>query len=470
MQAAIPSFLAPRIGRLARNYRHRLLLALGGVCVLLLLGSSHWQASTNLDALDGLRQQAERVERLDSLLIQLMDGENAVRGYLLSGNRSHLDPYKRNLATVQDTLEAIHRDLAANPDNHDALADLSGLVSIKLRSLELAVERGIAGAESRSQGKRYTDRIRDRILGLEARLEAEGRLSFERSSGHVERTRWVVATLAAAALMLMALLYLVLERQIQLREQLARLLRSENLRLDGLVQERTAELSELASYLTNVREAEKARLARELHDELGALLTAAKIESGWIARKLDDAAPAPCRERLARLEQLLDSGIALKRRIIDDLRPPLLEMLGLVSALRALGEEFGRDTAEAPTLELPEADVALAPDSALAIFRIAQEALTNIRKHAHARRVRIALRVTEKRWMELEIEDDGHGFQAGRRRGRHHGLAGMKHRVQMCAGEFSLASRPGAGTRILVRIPLEAESGVAARQDSARRA
>ena len=452
MQAIPLSSLAPLRGLLARKW-HRLLLGLGSALVLLLLGSSHWQATASLQALAELRQQADKVEHLDSLLIQLMDAENAVRGYLLSGNRAHLEPYKQTRATANQTLEEIRQHLEPSPENNAALADLSGLVAIKLRSLDNAVERGMAGEETRTQGKRYTDRIRETILGLKAHLATEGEESFIRSTRHVERTRWVVVTLACSALALMALLFVVIQRQFKLREQIASLLQSENERLDTLVQERTDELSDLASYLTNAREAEKARLARELHDELGALLTAAKMETGWISGHLDDPALAPCREHLAKLEARLDDGIALKRKIIDGLRPPLLEMLGLVSTLRALGEEFVQGDGETLTVELPEDDVDLAPAPALALFRIAQEALTNIRKHARARQVKLALRVIDG-WLELEIEDDGKGFHTAWVRGQHHGLAGMKHRVQMCTGEFTVSSAPGMGTRIIARIPL----------------
>ena len=97
----------------------------------------------------------------------------------------------------------------------------------------------------------------------------------------------------------------------------------------------------------------------------------------------------------------------------------------------------------------------VAPAPALALFRIAQEALTNIRKHAHASRVKLALRVTAE-WLELEIEDNGQGLRSGGMAGHHHGLAGMRHRVQMYAGEFTLTSQPGKGTRIVVRLPLSA--------------
>lgn len=445
-------FLELHHGRLARKWHH-LLVALGGAFVVLLLASSHWQATASLEALGDLRQQAVRVEHLDSLLIQLMDAENAVRGYLLSGNRAHLEPYEKSRSTIGATVEDIHRDLAALSGNDEALADLSGLVAIKLRSLDQAVERGLAGEETRIQGKRYTDRIRERILGLKAGLAAEAATSFARSTSHVERTRWVLAIQAAGALVLLLILFIVVERQFKLREQLADLLHSENQRLDALVQERTDELSDLASYLTNARESEKARLARELHDELGALLTAAKMESGWLARQFDGSAGEACRERLARLETLLDSGIALKRRIIDGLRPPLLEELGLVNTLRILGEEFAEGEGNPELqLELPTDDLFLPPATALAVFRIAQEALTNIRKHAEAKRVKVAMQVREGR-LELAVEDDGKGFQTGWGRGRHHGLAGIKHRVLMCAGEFSLSSQPGAGTRLRVSIP-----------------
>lgn len=457
-----------RSGRLARNWHH-LLLMLGCVFVLLLLGSSHWQGTTaSQRALGDLRQQAARVEHLDSLLIQLMDAESAVRGYLLSGNRSHLDPYRKILATVHQTLEDIHRDLESDPANDEALADLTGLVVIKLRSLDSAVERGIAGEETRIQGKRYTDRIRERIYGLKAQLAAEAEVSFERSMRHVERTRWVVLTLAAGALLLMAVVFFFVERQFKLRGQIATLLRTENQRLDALVQERTAELSDLASYLTNAREAEKQRLARELHDELGSLLTAAKMESGWLIRKIDGVAGLALQERLARLESILDRGIALKRRIIDGLRPPLLEALGLVSTLRLLGEEFAEGASEKLTLDLPEDNVALPPATALALYRIAQEALTNIRKHAGARHVCLSLHV-EAGQLELVVADDGAGFRTGWVRGRHHGLIGMKHRVQMCAGDFLVSSQPGQGTRIVVHIPLPPACESAVQPDTAAR-
>lgn len=457
MTAEAVSTLFSRSSSAPGRHWRQVLLALGCVLVILLLVASFWQSNASLQALGKLQAQSERISRLDSLLIQLADAESSVRGYLLSRNREYLEPYEASLATIRYTLEDIRDDLASSRENDAILADLSELVTLKMRILADAVKGRTVSEEApkgagAADGKRYMDRIRDTLAEIKRRELVEGQHSLESSVNYFHRTQWVVATLAGGAFLLLLLLYSVLQRQLELREQIADLLRGENQRLDALVQERTDELSHLASYLTNTREAEQARLARELHDELGSLLTAAKMDASWIVRQLDPATPAAVRERLERLQEALHNGILLKRRLIDDLRPPLLKELGLVAALRALAEDFARSSETRVVLDLPETDLDLPPEQALALYRIAQEGLTNIRKHAAARTVQLGLAVAKDRVI-LHLEDDGRGFnpaQAGRRR---HGLAGMRHRVQMFAGDFSLVSRPGHGTRIVAGIP-----------------
>lgn len=443
--------------RLSRAWR-QIMLALGCALVLSLFGSSVWQASVSLQALGEVQVQAGRVARLDSMLIQLVDAESGARGYLLSRSQAYLEPYLNSLATIEYTLDEIRRDVGTEPQDQEALSQLTGLITLKLGILSAAVGQGTAteeaprGAET-SEGQRYMETIRKTLAGMKTRMAAQGQRSLEQSIAHVQHTRWVVATLSGAALVLLGVLFVALRRQFRLREQLAQLLHSENERLDGLVRSRTAELSDLASYLTSTREAERESLARELHDELGALLTAARMDAAWLLRQLDGVMPDACRERFGRLQQRLDGGIALKRRIIDDLRPPLLRELGLVAALRSLGEQFERDSGLRLSLELPAEDCELPPDPSLALFRIAQEALTNVRRHAGAHGVRLRLGLAPG-WLRLEVADDGVGFDAVAAAQGHHGLAGMRHRVQMFAGEFVLDSRPGAGTRIAVGLPL----------------
>ena len=242
----------------------------------------------------------------------------------------------------------------------------------------------------------------------------------------------------------------------ELRERIAGLLAGENQRLDREVRARTIELSSLASYLTNAREAEQAHLARELHDELGALLTAAKLDADWIARKLPQEVREHLDTRISRLQHTLSEGIALKRRIIDDLRPPLLKDLGLIAALKALLEDFAIDGEPIVHTDLPDENTpGLPPEQSLALFRIAQESLTNIRKYAAAKNVWVSLRL-DAGVAHLEVRDDGCGFSgAALPAASRHGLAGMKHRVQSHAGKFELQTAPGQGTRISARIPLD---------------
>jgi protein-histidine pros-kinase len=207
-------------------------------------------------------------------------------------------------------------------------------------------------------------------------------------------------------------------------------------------------LTQNPAYLTPYQDGQA-----DLERTLGALLTAAKLDAGWIARKLPAEAVAPLRSRFDRLLDTLNQGIALKRKVVADLRPPLLSELGLIEALRALpdsgdiGEHGGR-----LEIELPDALPDVPAQTALALYRIAQEALTNARRYAQARSVRLRLRI-EGDELLLAVEDDGVGFDPAAREHNRHGLAGMAHRVQMLAGRLEIDSAPGKGTRISARVP-----------------
>ena len=445
------------LGRL-RAWPH-LLLAGGCALIISLLITSFWQSSLGLEAVSSVQAQSERNGRLDRLQLRLVDAETGVRGYLLTGEPIYLEPYEAAITGLDQKLILISEDFADLPASAPAIAELQELVNDKLRVMAEAVAQRTMAEQPAGDivGKQLMDRIRGSLDSLRQQLGSASQRSIDQSVLRFRQTRFAVIALATGALVLLLMLFNTILRQLQLREEIGRLLLTENERLDALVQARTAELSSLASYLTNSREVEKARLARELHDELGSLLTAAKMDAGAIARKLSPEALAPLKPNLDRLRDTLSSGIALKRRIIDDLRPPLLQDLGLVAALRALGDDFALGHEQQVVLKLPEEDGGETPeisgDRALALFRIAQEALTNIRKYAQAQQVEVELSFTAGH-AELRVADDGVGFDPKRTAVGHHGLAGMRHRVQMFAGSFVLDSSPGKGTRILVRIPL----------------
>ena len=172
------------------------------------------------------------------------------------------------------------------------------------------------------------------------------------------------------------------------------------------MRERTASLAQLATHLQQVREEERGHLARELHDELGALLTAAKLDVARLKSRLGPSGPEVA-QRLQHLTETLNSGIALKRRIIEDLRPSALANLGLTASLEILAREFSeRCGIEAATSLEP---VELDESGQLTIYRVVQESLTNVSKYAEAAQVEISVRDYSNH-VEVEIRDDGKGF------------------------------------------------------------
>lgn len=448
----------PPPSRLPRPHAGTLLavLLLSLVLGLAWFVAGQWQSESSRAALEDLRARTVRLHHLDTLLLQILDAESSVRGYLLTRNPVYLSPYQDGHAALERTLDTLRADAGPNEATHERVDQLAMLVDMRWTLLTQAIERGEPpGADSPDGGigKQVTDDIRSRIQALRAETQADIAATQGAAFDRLADARTMNRVLGTGVLALLLVLVLVLHRQDRLRERMALLLHSENERLQAEVAHRTQELSSLASYLTNAREAEKGRLARELHDELGALLTAAKLDAAWIARKLPAEAMEQLRSRFDRLLDTLNQGIALKRKVVADLRPPLLSELGLVEALRALGDsgDIGEGGGRLET-ELPEQLPELPPETSLALYRIAQEALTNARRYAHAQRVRLSLRA-EGDELILAVEDDGVGFDPARREHDRHGLAGMAHRVQMLGGRLDIDSRPQHGTRITARVP-----------------
>jgi signal transduction histidine kinase len=229
-------------------------------------------------------------------------------------------------------------------------------------------------------------------------------------------------------------------------------LRDQKLQLEREAEERNRELVELSTHLQSVAEREKASLARELHDELGGLLVGARMDISWAEQHLA-AGDSDTRQRLQRVQQNLAAGVDLKRRIIEELRPTLLDNVGLFAALRwQLKETCG--SAGLKCIEsYPEAEPALNSEAAIALFRIAQEAFTNILKHAAAKTVDIMLNV-DAAGIVMQIADDGRGIAAGRLTATgSHGLASMRHRVRALNGRLDVRSPASGGTVLLVQLP-----------------
>jgi len=213
-----------------------------------------------------------------------------------------------------------------------------------------------------------------------------------------------------------------------------------------------ARLAELTDHIEQVKEQERARIAREIHDDLGGNLTAIKMALAMLAARLPDNQPALL-EKANYLDDLVDRTIEAVHRISLDLRPTMLD-LGIVAALEWQAREFEKQMGIACVFRGADQDIQLDDDHATALFRIFQEALTNVAKHAGATRVSVTLR-RQRAHLTLSISDNGRGIlPADRLKPHSFGLRGMSERAKALGGTLALSAAPGAGTMVTIKIRL----------------
>jgi signal transduction histidine kinase len=220
--------------------------------------------------------------------------------------------------------------------------------------------------------------------------------------------------------------------------------------IEARVLERTAALSELARYLQSSRESERLALSQELHDELGAIVTLAKLDVVRITSKLSPLAPNVA-DSLQNLDKTLACALALKSRLVEDLHPSSLSHLGLGVTLENYLKDFAKraDIEVDLRLELPS----LNAQTSLTVFRIVQESLTNVVRHARAGKVTVSVKELGPD-LEIAIQDDGVGFETTVPKNAAHGVEGMSHRVNSIGGRFQITSRAGSGTKVLAFVPI----------------
>jgi signal transduction histidine kinase len=221
-----------------------------------------------------------------------------------------------------------------------------------------------------------------------------------------------------------------------------------------VVEDRTRELSALSNHLQALSEREKSELARKLHDELGGLLTAAKMDLSWLQSRLEGAA---IQERLSQLGGVLDEAMDLKRRVVEELRPSLLDHFGLPTALRAHVESTCAKAGLASRIQIEHPCESMPKETAIALFRVVQEGLSNIIRHAQANTVKLVLSGDQHQCV-VTLVDDGHGFDPGSPEFRwSHGLMGMRQRAEALGGRLEVESRVGGGTTLRIKVPVARE-------------
>lgn len=407
------------------------------------------------EALEAVRNAQKVRTTLLRLMQNILDAETGQRGYLLTGEPSYRAPYDSAVAQVDGRLKELRLLFADQTENLRRLDTLSRHVARKLAEMDTSVRLRRSGDEQAWKFVMTTDVGREEMAAIRIQTETlidgsneavqQGQVQIEHAIqfGRLGIVAIVVAAWIAFWLYLRQTHVL---RSIGERQQQA--LQHERNALEVQVQERTANLKELATHLQEVRETERGYLARELHDELGSLLTAAKLDVARLKSRLIDAPDAM--QRLQHLTELLNSGIALKRRIIEDLRPSSLSNLGLVASLEILGREFADQSGL--QVEMMLEPIETDESRQLTIYRMVQESLTNIGKYAQATEATVMMK-NHQNHATIEVTDNGSGFDMHHVRASTHGLAGMRHRVEAAQGTLTVESAPGNGTRLIATLP-----------------
>jgi len=387
------------------------------------------------------------------ILALVSDAETAQRGFLLTERPEYLEPYVTSLPKIGPKLQRLKDLNADNPEQRAHASQLAKLIGEKLAELEASLrlykEKGPKQAQELIEtdvGRRTMDEVRKEIDAIQNAERAELIARSSRWNEDVAYSRVGITVITLFNLLLVIIVYILARRGIVQRERIRSMLEEQ-------VRERTDELSELSTSLQNVQEEERARLAHDLHDELGSILVSSKMDVSWAYNRLKHTEPLIA-QRLARAMTVLDEGVDIKRRIIEDLRPTVLDNLGLPAALDWYVNQIGQRGNLKCILSIDPAEVQLPDAVAIALFRVVQEALTNIVRHANAANAWITTEYQKDRVL-LTIRDDGAGLPKGTERKRlSHGILGMRLRITSLGGEFAIESPAGGGTTIRVSVPL----------------
>ena len=431
-----------------------MMLAVLAVAGLILINEASFRSST--DAVEDMREAQLTRGALNDLIQTILDAETGQRGYLLTGDVRYLEPYDKAMGQVNQQLDILRQIFTPYKGQLTEFGIMSRQISRKLAELDLSVRMRRENKEeawrfvlSTDVGKELMQSIREQT----AKLASASIRNMEQGQVQIKRTL-LLSRIGVAILAMMGLLafcmYLIQTRALLnsgIREKES--LKRERDQLDLQVRERTANLAELATHLQNVREDERGHLARELHDELGALLTAAKLDVARLKSRLGTTLPE-ANERLTHLTTTLNSGIALKRRIVEDLRPSSLSHLGLVASLEILAREFEERSEIAITTDLETVD--MAGSVQLTVYRLVQESLTNMGKYAEATEAVVSLQNMDG-YISVEVKDNGKGFDIDKIGSLSHGISGMRHRVEAAGGRLTVSSGPSSGTRISAVLP-----------------
>ncbi|HWT28719.1 MAG TPA: CHASE3 domain-containing protein [Methylophilaceae bacterium] len=447
----------------------RVILTLSAAMVITLLAvmfTDRWIASIGEQDMK-VRWIRHNINMLNELRTNLLMAESAERGYLLTQRDVYVAPFNDAIQHARDNVKAIQglvteKTRTMQQDNQQAwLLAVAARLEAKANQMEttlrltrlgkfdeawqvLQLDQGLV---EMSKFLEYTQTL------LDTQNEALRVLLVDRESSIVLAR---VALFGSVTILFLVVLMVVrqLFAEMALRDRLRLQLAQELQNYETQLEATKDLLGTLALDYQSDVERERQKLARELHDELGSILTATKMDVSWVIRKCKDTLPE-ITDKLKKTMRYLDQGIQFKRQVVQDLHPSMISTFGLWPALRMLIEDMAERNQWQVDILLPEETRAQVSDTiGLVAYRLVQETLNNCSKYAKAGKVSVHIMV-ELNFLKIEIEDDGVGMDLHTIDGTTHGLSGMRHRVMAIGGKMELVSEPGQGVITQAMIPLK---------------
>lgn len=429
-----------------------------------------WIASFNTQTIV-IVETRQVVTNLYQLKNNLVSAESAHRGFIITSNPVYLEVLQKSIFAAKENIAFIDRvffkDPIKNTKNIQWLKAISSSLEAKVSEMKLSISMVKLGnakgaievlnmkttMEESAIFNRFSDLlIRNLVQTVNTQVDNR------RQSTNIARFLVIISGLIWIFLVVIVVKQMLLE--ISTTSKMKQILTDEKNNCQNRLDEQNKLVRSLAlDYQADV-ERERKKLSSDLHDELGSIFTATRMDVSWVIRKLkdplDEFSAKSIVEKLERTTKYINRGINFHRHIIEQLHPTMLSTFGFWPALVALVSDAAERNGWALTLDLPDPNTTLNETISLVTYRIVQETINNANKYSNAKSISLFV-VVDENFLKVEIEDDGIGIDLSELKGRTHGLSGMQNRVVAIGGHFEIISELGKGVHTRVLIPLSFE-------------
>lgn len=447
-------------GRTIAMLAAALLVAFGSV-----MFSDNWIISFNKQV-ETIKQVRENIAVLHQLKANLYEAESAQRGYIITKRTEYVAPFENALTQARANIELSETLVKKTSTEKNQVIELQWLkqisASVEAKSAEMLLTIRLIEQNKIDEANQVVDLDIGRQQ-MQAFVIATDKLITQQTKDAdemIEKRRATVnlarASVIGGALILILLVVMVIKQllnELAAKSKLQQQVVQENADYEIKLHQQTKLLRSLAlDYQADV-ERERQKLSRELHDELGSIFTATKMDLAWSIKKVANLVPEVA-DKLAKTTSYVNAGIQFQRHIVQELHPSMISTFGFWPALTALIKDAAERNKWQLTLNLPEQTTALNETISLVTYRIVQESLNNANKYAKASAVTVDI-MLDAQHIKLEISDNGVGVDMQALDAKTHGLSGMRHRVLAIGGHFEMISSPSQGVMIKALIPLD---------------